>query len=317
MNFWRQIQTHISNGKGVCLLVVIASRGSSPGRPGYKQFVTDDGVLHGSIGGGVMEQKLTELAKTKLLQGSNTPFIKEQIHKANIEKNKSGMICSGQQTIAFYFLNDSHLSLLSSVADKEDSNETGMLTMDETGIYFDDSSTHTGKWGANILNEQQWSYKELMNNRPAAFIVGGGHVSLSLSRVLNQLGFFVTVFDDRPQLNTVEENVYAHTKIIANYEEVHEYINDDMNSYVVIMTVGYRSDGLVLRNLLKKKIKYLGMLGSAEKIKKLYEELNTEGHSIEDLQSVHAPVGLNIYSHTPDEIAISIAAEIILVKNQN
>ncbi len=104
---------------------------------------------------------------------------------------------------------------------------------------------------------------------------------------------------------------------IANYEEIHQEIKAGDNSYVVLMSFGYQTDKTILKSVLQKNFKYLGMMGSQEKVKKLFDELEEEGFTKAQLASVHAPVGLPIFSKTPEEIAVSILAEIIRVKNQS
>jgi xanthine dehydrogenase accessory factor len=88
------------------------------------------------------------------------------------------------------------------------------------------------------------------------------------------------------------------------------------NIYVVVMTLGYKSDETVIRSIVGKDLRYFGVLGSKAKMKTLMNALIADGVSKDRLSQIHAPIGLPINSHTPDEIAVSIAAEIILVKNK-
>ena len=113
------------------------------------------------------------------------------------------------------------------------------------------------------------------------------------------------------------QNNFADEKIIVgNYAKVDEYINDANNDFVVIMTVGYRTDKIVLKQLINKDFFYLGLMGSDKKIDTLFAELKDEGISLEKLKQVFTPIGINILSKTTHEIAISIAAEIIKEKNK-
>ena len=103
MDFWQQLLTQLQQDKKVYLLTVIENFGSSPGRKGFKMLVADDGFIFGSVGGGVMEFTLVEEVK-ELLQKENQPiFFRKQIHQGN-GKDKSGMICSGEQTVVFHLL---------------------------------------------------------------------------------------------------------------------------------------------------------------------------------------------------------------------
>ena len=101
-----------------------------------------------------------------------------------------------------------------------------------------------------------------------------------------------------------------------SYEEIKNFISSGENNYVVIMTFGYRTDDIAVRALLDKKFKYLGLLGSQKKIEELFNTYKNEGISKEVLKRIHSPIGISIKSQTPEEIAISIAAEIIAVKNR-
>jgi len=130
------------------------------------------------------------------------------------------------------------------------------------------------------------------------------------------MDFYIRVYDDRADLKTMVENDAAHEKYsISNYEHIVNSIPEGTNEYIVIMTFGYRSDDIVIRGLLGKNYRYVGVLGSQTKINKLFDEYSREGISEHWLQQIHTPIGLDIHSQTPEEIAVSIAAEIIKVKN--
>jgi xanthine dehydrogenase accessory factor len=133
---------------------------------------------------------------------------------------------------------------------------------------------------------------------------------------MHSLDFFITVLDDRNNLNTFEQNILAHKKLlIDDYSNAARYIPAGNNIYVVIMTVGFRTDAAALRSLINNAYKYIGLLGSKNKIKTLMADLISEGVPSEQLNRVRTPIGVPINSQTPEEIAISIAAEIIGVKN--
>ncbi len=131
------------------------------------------------------------------------------------------------------------------------------------------------------------------------------------------MDFYITVFDEREKLNTIERNHYAHEKkFVEDYTELSHLITSGKNSYVVIMTFGYRTDDTAIRALLDKDFKYFGVLGSKNKIKKMFTDYRKENIGETVLKNIHAPIGMQIKSETPEEIAISIAAEIIKIKNE-
>ena len=133
---------------------------------------------------------------------------------------------------------------------------------------------------------------------------------------MSKMDFHISLFDDRPELNTIDKNRFAHEiNIIDGYDQIANHIPSGENVYVVVMTLGYKWDEIVIRKLLDKDFKYFGVLGSKAKMATLLSTLKNEGFPVDKLQNIHTPVGLAINSRTPEEIAISIAAEIIAVKN--
>jgi xanthine dehydrogenase accessory factor len=130
------------------------------------------------------------------------------------------------------------------------------------------------------------------------------------------LGFFVVVFDNREHLNTFEENTFAHKKVLISYDDIENHIKQGNSSYVAIMTNTYTDDKLVLTKLIRNNYQFIGVLGSKAKLKTMREVMGKEGFSNQELDSVYAPIGLSIKSETPEEIAVSIAAQIIQIKNK-
>jgi xanthine dehydrogenase accessory factor len=133
---------------------------------------------------------------------------------------------------------------------------------------------------------------------------------------MNYLNFYVKLYDNRPQLNTFLQNKFAHEKHIVNYEQIGKTILENKDEYLVIMTFGYRDDKIVFKQLLEKEFFYAGMMGSESKIKTLFEELENEGINSAKWKNWFIPIGINIYSKTTKEIAVSIASEIIREKNK-
>lgn len=319
---WYKIHEWLQRNQTLILLYVIDSKGSSPGRIGFKMIINELGELYGSIGGGVMEFKLIELCRNDLLGHDFKTFMKRQIHKDNIAKDKSGMICSGEQTIAFYKIGKQNSSMVSELLNSIESGNFGVLTATETGIKFDSDKSLIQKFEIEISGDEKWVMKEDIGISPELHIIGGGHVSLALSKLAHELGFSVTLYDDRKGLNTVVSNSYAKCVLVTDYTKIGDLVTSGADKYVVLMSFGYRTDKIILKQLLSryasgKKFKYLGMMASKAKVDSLFKELMTEGISKVELDIVHAPIGLQIASKTPKEIAISILAEIIQVKNRS
>jgi xanthine dehydrogenase accessory factor len=312
----RFVAEKIRANEAVVLLQVVESIGSSSGRMGFRMAVAFDAksgksTLEGSIGGGIMEQKLVVLAVARLREGRSEGLLKRQIHRKNEAQDQSGMICSGEQTVLFYTLKTDDLPIIEQIlADLSVYTEGSLfLSKDEIKYVLADSNSDVKHWKQGI-------YVEKLGFENHLYIVGGGHCSLALSHQMRLLkSFKIHLFDDRTDLNTFENNEFAHEKRVVDYAEIPDLIPEGDNIYVVLMTIGYRSDEQILRSLSAKNVKYLGMLGSRAKVETMLENLKNDGFSADFLQKIHAPIGLDIKSQTPEEIAVSIAAEIIKVKN--
>ena len=308
METWKFISKKLAAGQVVMLLYVLQSEGSSPGRQGFKMAVAADGEIYGTIGGGIMEHKLVEKAKFMLAQDGRKVVLQQQYHDKEKVKDQSGMICSGSQLNVFIPL---------STADE--ANIDKILSSGKRSIKLSPGGLHTGDETANGLRyttDADWVYTEPIDRQPVIHIIGGGHVALALSELMNYLGFYIKLYDDRPELNTIAANSFADEKHIINYETIASAFDRAEHDYVVIMTVGYRTDKLVLQQLIGKQFFYLGLLGSRHKIDTLFKELQEEGVGQQLLENVFSPIGLDIGSKTTREIAVSIAAEIIREKNK-
>ena len=311
---WQFIADSLKNDIPVLVFYVLESIGSSPGRKGFFMALNGKHQMEGSIGGGIMEHKFIELGKTFLSENENSLLIKRQVHDKKAGLNKSGMICSGEQTLLIYPVLKEHKFTIEQVIDLLTAHKTGSITISPTGISLENNIS---KESFHFINEHEWEYTENIGYQNHLYIIGGGHCSLALSNVMSSMDFYIHIFDDRPELNTVTNNHSAHQKIlIESYSQLENKIPPGNNSYVVIMTFGYRSDDEALRSLLVKDFKYIGVMGSKKKIEKMFGAYLQEGIPQSKLDKIKAPIGIQIKSRTPEEIAISIAAELIKAKNQ-
>ncbi|MEN8122564.1 MAG: XdhC family protein [Bacteroidota bacterium] len=312
MKIWNFIRSKLKEDQKVMLLIVIDSHGSSPGRRGFKMAVSGDGEILGSVGGGVMEYRMVELAK-KHFKSPFEIFSKIENHNSKNTSNSSGMICSGSQQVAFYPLDKQYLSIIESLT----FTKNGNLTFTESGFQYNSETDLSSEFISKIQDEYTWSFSEQLGFKDHLIVFGAGHVGKSVSRIFKQLGFYITVFDNRDhELTTFSNNRFAHSKKIIDFNEVAKYIVEGNNVYVVIMTFNHLDDEKILKQLIDKNIGYLGMMGSPEKVKSVFQKLRSKGITSQQLKKVDAPIGIPINSHAPDEIAISIAAKVISVKNE-
>lgn len=312
---WRFIQEKLKSDSSVILLVVIDNDGSSPGQTGFKMAVAIDGTMSGSIGGGQTEFRLVEQAKKNLSSGNPVIALKREVHRAEAEEDKSGMICSGEQWVAFYPIHSSDQTIIENILSSIDKGEKGMIHFNQDGFVFNPKEGDHHKHQNPITSVDEWLLSEPIGKTNQLYIFGAGHVGMAVSDVAYKVGFEVHIFDDRDNLNTLNENDSAQFKNVIDYKKAADYIPEGDNIYVVIMTFGHKSDEIVLRQFVNKQLKYLGMMGSKKKVKAIFGNLEEDGVKRNVLEKIHAPIGIKISSQTPYEIAISIVAEMVAVKN--
>ncbi len=149
--------------------------------------------------------------------------------------------------------------------------------------------------------------------QPALYIFGGGHVSMALALAAHTAGFAIGVIDDRESFANAQRFPMAR-EIYTSYEEAFEKLKPNAMTYLVIVTRGHKDDMRVLGWAAKTGARYIGMIGSKRKVLSVYKALEKEGLSAKQFERVHAPVGLEIGALTPEEIAISITAELIAIR---
>lgn len=313
---WQFILEKLFAKESVILLVVIDRKGSSPGQAGFKMAVASDGSMTGSIGGGQTEYRLVEKAKKALLEKQQKIYLKREVHQKDAEEDRSGMICSGEQWVAFYPITKANQVVIEQILTSIEKGEKGMLHFNQLGFVFNPDESDHHKHQNPVTSSEEWIYSEPLGKTNKLYIFGAGHVGLALSDIAYKVGFEIHIFDDRENLSTLIENNTARFKSVIDYKKAQDWVTEGTNIYIVIMTFGHKSDELVLKQFLNKKVRYLGMMGSKKKVKAIFNNLEQEGINHDILEKIHAPIGVKISSQTPHEIAISIVAELIAVKNK-
>lgn len=312
-SFWQFASDSIDTDHEIILLTVAESSNSSPGRQGFKMLVRDDRTARGTIGGGIMEKSMVDYS-FDLLAGKETKMIKRLQHSPKTDLETSGLICGGYQTVIFTVLSKSDQQVIKEIVENISKRKNGILSLSQNVFSFDKSSSLKDEVEYKYRSDKEYHYKENIGFTDTAYIVGGGHVGLAVSRIMKSIGFYVIVFDHRDNIFTMDENTFADKKIICEYNKVSEYIQEGNKSYVIIVTPAHAGDKDALGVVAQMNLKYLGMMGSKRKIKTVFNNLVKEGIDRELLEKVHSPIGLEIEAETPEEIAVSIAAEIIKVK---
>src|SRR5258705_11747603 len=206
---WQLINKSLSKKIPVMLLYVLESSGSSPGRQGFFMSVNANGGMEGSIGGGIMEHKFVEMAKEKLRVGSHESGVKKQIHDKSAATNQSGMICSGEQNILLYPVKAEDTGTVEQIIISLEQNRNGTLLFSPSGIQFK-NTIPAKNFDYMFESEENWLYKEKTGYKNKVFIIGGGHCALAFSKLMREMDFYITLYEEREGLNTVVQNEFAH-----------------------------------------------------------------------------------------------------------
>ncbi|WP_321478060.1 XdhC/CoxI family protein [uncultured Paludibaculum sp.] len=168
-----------------------------------------------------------------------------------------------------------------------------------------------------ICGGQLEVFIEPIEPQPRAFIFGAGHISKSLCQVASLIGFATTVVDDRESFANRERFPVADDVVAGEYEEIFPKLEINSSSYLIIVTRGHRDDMRILRWAVTTPARYVAMIGSKRKVIGVVRELEKEGMPAESFLRVSAPMGLDIGAQSPEEIAVSVAAEMIAVRRNS
>ena len=181
-----------------------------------------------------------------------------------------------------------------------------------THIHLDaDQGEAVGSCGATLE-----VFFEVLRPEPRLIIAGAGYVAQALARLASALDFRIVVVDDRRDL---ADPIVFDDKVQLTFGDIPQTIHElepDESSWIVIVTRGHHLDKDALQAALKTNATYVGMIGSPSKVKRIFKDLLKEGISRERLEQVHAPIGLDLGAETPDEIALSIAAEMVMIRKK-
>lgn len=179
-------------------------------------------------------------------------------------------------------------------------------------IHIDaDNGESVGSCGATLE-----VFFEVLRPEPRLVILGAGYVAQALARLAHTLDFRIVVVDDRRDLADPQLFGEKVQLIFGDIPATIQALEPDESSWLVIVTRGHQLDRDALKAALATRAAYIGMIGSTSKVKQIFRHLREEGTSGEQLERVHAPIGLDLGAETPDEIALSIAAEMVMLRRQ-
>ena len=336
----------LKDGRPCVLATVVRTKGSTPQKAGAMLLVKDDGSGLGTLGGGCVEGDIWFAAKEMLREGGGPEF-KDYYLNEDIAA-RDGLVCGG--TMYFYLeplrqledflpLGDEILEAydggepvgLATVvnsplhperlgaklllrADGTVSGSLGAVVLDEPALETAHRIAHIGNTESISTEDGTEIFVEGFTTPPTLVMVGGGHVGKATADLANNLGYRVYLVDDRPEFSNEGRFPYAEQTIVTPYDQWSDHLSINVNSYVVVATRGHRYDDMALESAMKTRARYIGLLGSRRKTLMIYRRLMEQGIAKERIKEVYAPVGLNIGALTPEEIAVSIMSEVIMVR---
>jgi xanthine dehydrogenase accessory factor len=341
----KKISERFNTGEPVIIATVISGQGSAPRKPGAKMIFLQDGLTAGTIGGGALEAAVEKAAA--MLWTTKGALIKS-FDLRNDEAGELGMVCGGTQQILLAWLapSTSHQNLLQRLFQPENiaapvylmlrlkgpgpefsQAELGLLDShyEQLGMETDRtvilSLAETFRRQEIYLSEpinDTVYYVERLNTQDSLYLFGAGHVARPVVEIASLVGFRTVVLDDREKFASQDNFPRADEVIVLDdFNHALDSLSLASGAYVVIVTRGHAHDQTILEQVLATSATYIGMIGSRTKVAHCFQSLKEKGFSQDQLARVHAPIGLKIGSETPEEIAVSIVAQLIQVRSQS
>lgn len=325
------ILKRLETGSAMVLVTIIASSGSTPRGAGATMAVFEDGSFEGTIGGGAVEFEAQKQARN-ILSDKNSKIASYQLAPNDVAD--LGMICGGAVTVYYHYIGSGDengkalFAHIKNAFEKDESSwlvrrfENGILTgigvYDGEGLHYMEATPgvdlkpYLTSKAETVAGEPSF-YIEPLKLAGKVYIFGGGHVAQELVPVLSHVGFETVVYEDRE--NFAEKSLFKGVSdvILGDFSRISDYIKVKPEDYIIIMTRGHQADYILLGQALKTQASYIGCIGSSRKMEAIKKRLmEEEGVEREAFDRLHSPIGIEILAETPAEIAVSIAAELIL-----
>jgi xanthine dehydrogenase accessory factor len=338
MGIFQSIAGLLAGGESLALATIVSRSGSAPRAVGSRMVVQPDGASMGTIGGGVLEARVQDLAREVF--GHGNAVLKKYVLTAR-DASQMGMVCGGAVQVLVQFLDAARMGnlelyreVLAALGARKGARLiTGMpssldapepiaqcLIADE-GVIIGDLdqqvvqtiAAQASRGRPELISHQGKLYLvESLGHPGAVYIFGAGHVSQQLAPLTKLGGFRTVVLDDRQEFANRERFPDADEVIVLNsFQRALEGLEIKGDSFLALLTRGHEHDQTVLRQALATEAGYIGMIGSRHKRDAIYAALGKEGFSQADFDRVSSPIGLAIGAETPEEIAVSIVAELI------
>jgi xanthine dehydrogenase accessory factor len=304
IEFYRQFAQWLMQ-EPVVLATVTRVQGSVPREVGAKMIVCPD-LIFGTIGGGAGEAKVIQHALIVLETGQKQSI---EIDLTGAPQRETQGICGGKMQVWLErWSGEAAIELAQSILHLLNGQTATLVTP------FD--ADHSPYLTHLAESTPPNAFVETLQPPPTLLIIGAGHVGEQLAKVAHLIGFQIMVQDDRSEWANSQRYPDASGIFNGSIDQVVEKFSIHSNLYVALVTRGYQYDLAALECLLKRDITYayIGMIGSEKRVRQVYQALEKIGISENKLRGVSAPIGLEIGALTPEEIAVSISAELILVR---
>ncbi len=337
-------------GDRFALVSTLETSGSSPRHSGAAMVVKADGSIAGTVGGGALEARAIRVALAALDARASRLM---DFELTNADSAGLGMICGGRGRLLVEYLDpaagakpDMLIALRDLLATAgrgwlvtgitvEPGGDIGVgvqpvtvkrCLVDSAGavtgdapLALDDLAALPKMGGAldgHTAGDRPGIYVQPLGVPGTAYVFGAGHCGHSLIPLLGMVGFRTVIVDDRADFANAERFPDADSIVVPeSFEGALASLPIDEQSYLVIMTRGHMFDRSVLAQALATPALYVGMIGSKKKVAETFKTLKEQGFTDDDIARVHSPIGMSIGAETPEEIAVSIAAEIIRVRH--
>ncbi len=323
------LRCSLSSGEDAVLVTIVASSGSAPRGAGARMLVTPRGRVYGTIGGGAVEYRSEQIA-AEILRTKRSRQEKYRLFKNDVAD--LGMVCGGTVDVYFRYIpagDADTLSLIDNCGDIFASLEPSWFITELTEGGLSVYGRQHGLLGDPVPPEVisalatrpcqceaggKVYYCERLLQPGRVYVFGGGHVAQALAPALIAADFPCVVLDDRPDFLRPELFGGAETRRI-DPEDISDVIRDfSENDYVCIMTRGHKDDMNIQRQVMRSPVRYIGVIGSAKKQRAVKEKILELGYAESEFEKVVSPIGLDIGAETPAEIAVSITAQLIMVR---
>lgn len=347
-SIYQNILEQIRSGSNVVLATVVQTAGSTPQKPGSSALLGESGLLAGTVGGGPLEDEVQHIADSVLISGFSDIFYFDLDTKFGSE----GAICGGEARVLVDADPSAHIAALEAMEASLSMHTEGYM-LSVVSEKYDQGRTIRRYWIKNPRPEAlpdgmdpdfrelvkayfkqaekdgiaqidlspvpdhkvKMAFLEYIRPLPQLIIVGGGHVGKALAHIGSLLEFEITILDDRPEFASKEHIPDADHVIVGEVDKAIGELNPGPDSYIVIVTRGHKLDGEALRACIGSDAAYIGMIGSKHKVATIKKQFLDQGWATPEQWSViHAPIGLPIGSVTVQEIAISIAAQLVEIR---